>query len=1041
MRRLGIRPIIRAALVVAVTAPCVGRASCADMPARQERGEPARTTGQNRDQESILRQRQALADQAGALKQEAIQLYNQGDPEAAFRKAEQALSLYQRALPEAEYPRGHDVIATTWGLLGAMRAQQRRYEDAVPYADRALAMLDRLHPPGAPGKSPYIDRTLDFVALVHYEVGTKSVAREEFGDAVVHFSAALRAQDRRYPAGSKPEDITMLRQTLNNLAASHLMRGEHHLAASFVKRELALIEASSPQPSRELARCLNNLGSLLRDMGDYEEAREYLVRARTLFEKLPNVEPAEAALNLNNLAILENALGDSQAAVEHLHRAAGLFERAYPDGHRDRVGCLSTLSSVLGKQGQSAEALDLARKALELGQRMSPPREFPKGSLLVAGLLLNYGTHLMEQGDYQAADAPLRDSVAMFERLRPKADYPLGHPNVAMARYHRAALDFYRGRHAEAFDELKQASSMYHDLADAFYDGASEAEAMSFAAHFPRACDLLLSVALHVPKQAADEQYEMMWRSKAAVTRFIERRQNALSGSASSELKRLWQQLGEARAELSHLAFAPMESGSPEARRQRLRALGRRKEELESELARALPDFARRRELESRPHTDLVAHLPANLAFIDLLRYDQFTRDVGDGGMKRRLAIPHYVAFVLRRGRPVVRVELGQAEAIETCVSGWRVDIAARRDGDRAAELRRLVWVPLERYLDGAGTVVLSPDDQLTMIPWAALPGARPDTVLLQDYALASVPHGPALLDRVTRTFERDDGVGVFLAVGGADYDAPGSVLPEGYRSSPAAVRGGRIWAPLPGAAGEVEDVAAIAGRRSVRTLRGAEADLARVLTELPRARWAHLATHGFFAADQVRSALQAAPARISTATPGGAAPLASGRNPLLLSGLVLAGANRSAEPDTRHSPGATAGILTAEAIASLALGHVRMVVLSACETGLGKVAGGEGVFGLQRAFHQGGAERVVASLWKVDDDATRALMIEFYRNLWGKGLGTAEALRQAQLTMRSRFDPVARKLRGLEPLDVPTGKRGPSVFDWAAFVLSGDWR
>jgi CHAT domain-containing protein len=135
------------------------------------------------------------------------------------------------------------------------------------------------------------------------------------------------------------------------------------------------------------------------------------------------------------------------------------------------------------------------------------------------------------------------------------------------------------------------------------------------------------------------------------------------------------------------------------------------------------------------------------------------------------------------------------------------------------------------------------------------------------------------------------------------------------------------------------------------------------------------------------------------------------------------------------------AGILTAEAIASLPLAGIRMVVLSACETGLGKLAAGEGVFGLQRAFHQAGAQRVVASLWKVEDDATRALMTEFYRNLWQKGLGAAEALRQAQITLRIRFDPVARKRRGLEPLNGPEDKRGVPAYDWAAFSLSGDWR
>src|SRR5262249_60563912 len=93
-------------------------------------------------------------------------------------------------------------------------------------------------------------------------------------------------------------------------------------------------------------------------------------------------------------------------------------------------------------------------------------------------------------------------------------------------------------------------------------------------------------------------------------------------------------------------------------------------------------------------------------------------------------------------------------------------------------------------------------------------------------------------------------------------------------------------------------------------------------------------------------------------------------------------------------------GILRAEGLIGLRLEDMELAVLSACETGLGAWGGDEGVYGLQRAFHVAGCKDVVASLWKVDDDATQALMALFYRNLWLKHLEPAEALRQAQLTL-----------------------------------------
>jgi CHAT domain-containing protein len=154
-----------------------------------------------------------------------------------------------------------------------------------------------------------------------------------------------------------------------------------------------------------------------------------------------------------------------------------------------------------------------------------------------------------------------------------------------------------------------------------------------------------------------------------------------------------------------------------------------------------------------------------------------------------------------------------------------------------------------------------------------------------------------------------------------------------------------------------------------------------------------------------------------------------------------LAGANK---PDAGDD-----GILTAEEVATLDLTGVDLAVLSACETGLGPTAGGEGLLGLQRAFHAAGAHTVVASLWKVDDAATRDLMQRFYDNLWNKHMGKLAALREAQLWMlHDRRPPTPRSTnrdpRGLKPLDrqeQPSTEGRLPPYYWAAFVLSGDWR
>ena len=243
-----------------------------------------------------------------------------------------------------------------------------------------------------------------------------------------------------------------------------------------------------------------------------------------------------------------------------------------------------------------------------------------------------------------------------------------------------------------------------------------------------------------------------------------------------------------------------------------------------------------------------------------------------------------------------------------------------------------------------------------------------------------------------------------------------------------------------------------LAGPRTVVRLEGAGAGTAQLVRDLPRARWAHIATHGFFADPSIPSVLRPDPKLFSfIGRERGGAGL---RNPLVLSGLVLAGANRPSV-DLNGSRHDDMGILTAEAIAALPLQDLELVVLSACDTGVGLsfiAGGGEGVFGLQRAFHLAGAHNVVASLWQVDDQATAALMAIFYDQLWQKHKPPIEALRIAQLTLyrhperiaalaRTRgpdFDKLVQLPDPVATNSSPAATAHASIEKWAAFVLSG---
>jgi CHAT domain-containing protein len=217
--------------------------------------------------------------------------------------------------------------------------------------------------------------------------------------------------------------------------------------------------------------------------------------------------------------------------------------------------------------------------------------------------------------------------------------------------------------------------------------------------------------------------------------------------------------------------------------------------------------------------------------------------------------------------------------------------------------------------------------------------------------------------------------------------------------------------------------------------LRKTEATKGAFVAAAPGRRFVHLATHGFFAAESETSALDA----VRGSNPMRLDQVVSGRNPGVLSGVVFAGINGP-------PGGAVEGcLLTALEAADLNLRGAELVTLSACDTGGGRTAGGEGVLGLQRAFHVAGARTVVATQWGILDMPTHVLIREFYKRLWGKNqVSKADALRQAQLRMiqdweeqRGQFS--AFKYRGGV---VPKRDGGPlPPYFWAAFTLSGDWR
>jgi CHAT domain-containing protein len=1037
-----------------------------------------------------------LAEWLGQLSKEADRLFREGKAAEAAARWRRVLDIFRQIVPKDRLTNGDPLLAHIIHNVAVVHVHAGQYGQAEPLFKEALQMNRTLYPKkDFPNGRPELARSICGLGWLYHCRGEYRRAQPLLREALEMYRALFAKE--RFPNG-EPE----LAACLDVLASAYQFAGEYAQAEPLFKESLAMRRALYPKKDfpngqPELAVSINNLALLYQSMGQYGRAqplsKEALEMKRALFPKkhFPNGH-AELATSIDNLAVLYDKTGE-RARAESLYKEALQMRRAlypkekYPNGHDAVALSLNNLATSYYSQGEYTQAEPLYKEALAIFRGLYPKKSYPNGHPHVALGLRNLVQLYFSQGEYLRAVPCCKEALEMDRSLYPKekfpnghpdlvptlvylatlyhfvgadthaetlfkealqtcrtlyptAHFPNGHPELAVSIMHLGALYFVSGQYGRAEPLLKERLEMYLRLADAYLSTASEAESMNFLATQPRARDDFLSTTRRLPPDPAG--YDTLWQGRAPLYRLLQRRRLDLAAARDPKAEDLYARLATARR---HLSSALLSDKGASA--ERLAELTAVKEELEKKLAAQLglkpqPPLER-----SRPAVVAEA-LDAASAFIDFVRYMDVERDPrkpGKAGVRDR---QRYVAFVLAGGQQPVRVELGEAGPIEQAWAAWRTAIVARQpDRAEAAAVAKLVWDPLRSHLPaGLKTVWLCPDGALCQVPWAALPGSKAGTVLAEDHAVAVVPHGPYLADGLRAGSSASPKKSGVLAVGGVDYDGDPAGTPDAavasLRGPAGESRKGLQY--LPGTLAEMRRIAAEA-RASLKadpvTRSGKEASVASLLADLPQARYAHLATHGFFADAHIRSVLQVDEKRFQMHGLERAAPGA--RSPLVLSGLVLAGANR-------RDAGSDRGILTAEGIIGLNLEGMDLAVLSACDTGLGEVAGGEGVLGLVRAFHVAGARNVVASLWQVSDESTAALMGRFYHKLWAEKLPPLEALRQAQLDVYRNPDRISEwakrefdlKEKPLPPQAAAAGKgERARTAQWAAFLLSGAGR
>lgn len=958
---------------------------------------------------------------AEALRNLGVIKANIGQPGQGLAILNQSLSEYEGA-----YPTGHHDTASVLVQIAQINELAGDRAKTKAALDRALVILDDLfplktHPDGHP-------------TLIHvlYRLGQFHMAGQEYELARPHVDRAAVLGRKLYSPGGVPTGNADLVQVLAQQGKFRHIEGKFPEAIRLLEEALAAARvafpaAKYPTGHMEIANILTRLGAVYDSLEATDKAVKYHEESLAMRRKLFPNGSAELAAGLTDAGYAQSRVGAYEKAEVYQREAVNVCEKLFP-ASRFPAGtpiyrtCLNNYASVLSHFGKSAEAAAIYEKLVDWERKALPGRSKELGLYDLARALNNYGTTCLELPDYARGRPALEECLRLYEERFPKEHWKLGHPQITLALYNLGAAEFQAGNDARATDYLCRSLTMGRGFLIERFGFGSEAEALDRARNMPPARNTLLS-ATRALADGPRLAYEQVWGDKAQIARALERRHIAArlalaDQTTAAGVKSNWERLVEVRRQIHEATLNP--GSDPAAARSRLAALTDQKEELERALGAVLPDLARPTDLSMHTPLELSRRLPPRSVVVDFLRYTAIDRDPATPGPKGQKPSAAYTAFILASGASVRRIELGPCAPIDAAVSNWRKAIVAGETGPAAAAVSKLVWDPIAALLPAdADTVFVSPDGQLARIPWVALPGRKADTVLLEDFTVAVIPHAPFLLDQLAAVRPTKDN-GRVLAVGEVRYGSDDKPYPT-----------------LPATAAELTGLIAAAGRRPVHVLRGSDAGVTRLRAELPKASSAHLATHAFFA----ESALAAEPT--AKDEPGlKAKPSGSGaRNPLAYTGLVLAGAN---QPDVTPER----GIMSGETIVDLSLDNLRLAVLSACETGLGAIDNGEAVQGLARAFHLAGCSNVVVSLWQVNDAATAALMTQFYHELWVNEKSPRNALRAAQLTIYrhperipalagNRGRPALAEAVKLGPA-LNVGEKTTATRLWAGFLISG---
>lgn len=931
----------------------------------------------------------------------------------SFGEYERALPLYQRGLNILDHAEITNYKSLAFLYYGCARSHARLgdFGEAEGYFFKAIELFER-----EPEKnSVWIAASLAFLGEAYYSWGRLPQAYDAYLHALRLFNEFPNSYD--YLKG-------VCKSYLGEIDIFYCRFAE---AEENLKSAMLYFKSAGKEYELDVATLIKDLSMLYQSIGDIEKARALNQKALDIYLKDEGSNNADLVMLLTGLGSIYTMLEEYERADSLLTRAMELSKSNYPEN-----GYLSNLYLCLGTLYGEWGKYDLAennyRQCERMYQQLWQSDTLSRFRAGIAYPRIGLGLIRYYQGEYGRAEACLDSALAA---LLPVVG--THSTNVINCLDDLARVYASEGRVSKSLETLIRLLQRQFKFFQYAFENSSEDRKLVYLQNYPLINTTLLSLAYsHDSDEVRSAALTMLCAAKSAVLDALCKDREIIFCNSDPDLREKAGRLNEISRLYSGLYWSQKDKDSSVV--DSLAVLYDAIDSLEMALGRGCEDFRNQSRSRIPEIADLTEGLPKNTVYCDYVRFEPFDFD-RIGTFEERTDSARYMVFTLDKSGNVFSCDLGEASIIDSLINALRVNVndarqviytsraeAGEREFQRLSrELYDIVVAPLEKHFAGAMNLIVCPDGMLNLIPFEVL-YTDDGQYLIEKYGLSYVSSGRELLG----FDEKPSPVRNAVVMGDPDFnirlnaislEKPADDVDQSFAEVfpgllPVRNAGDcfqREFSAMPGVWEElhlVTDVLESADSISVEQFSGIAAS-EKTLRDISAPDILHLATHGFYCGEDDRDK--------ST----------SFANPLLRSGLALAGANENSDRESQPGEDTDDGLLTAFEVAILNLMGTDLVVLSACETGMGEVTGGEGVFGLRRAFRRAGARSIIMSMFAVPDKSTSEQMQLFYRN-WLAGQTKAAALRNASLSILNERRNASQSTHPLF---------------WGGFIIAGDPR